>query len=320
MKLYSTGRLPQWVPYRFREQWDVMRVANALSALKKSKSRPVPKIDESDAELHMLICKRDVWPALLALKSLLQFSELRLSLTLTDEGTLSAEDRGLFSKHFPGCRWLNRREDAVRSKLNDDGHPHLLRIYESDFSLSAKLLHPTVLAEHARVIVLDPDTAFFARPGQLCDWVGEPTKCLYTRDNNDNRDQDLPDAIRHAFDEIGRDAKADPWRIQHYYFNSGFLAFEASQCDLSIAETYLRWTDENGKGVDCPNADIWFGHWTGEQASYLVMYAAMEPQPESFGPDYRLGSLGGVFTHFMRANLVKSSVLATLAELCTQID
>lgn len=320
MKLYSTGRLPQWVPYRYREQWDVMRVASALNALKKSRRRPVPSTDESDAELHMLVCKRDIWPAMLALKSLMQFSELRLSLALTDEGTLTVADRQLFSEHFPGCRWLARREDAVRSELSDRGFTHLQRIYESDFSLSAKLLHPTVLAEHPRVIVLDPDTAFFGRPDQLCEWVRRPSVCLYTRDNNDARDQDLPQAIRDAFDDIGREAKAETWRIQHYYYNSGFLAFEGEQCDLNIAETYLRWTKEHGSNVDCPNADIWFGHWTGEQASYMVMYAAMEPKPESFGPDYRLGSLGGVFTHFMRANLVKSSVLKNLAELCTRID
>ncbi|MEM1070235.1 MAG: hypothetical protein AAGI63_15130 [Planctomycetota bacterium] len=314
------GRLPSWIPYRFREQWDVMRVASALRSLKASRSRVIPTADESDAELHMLICKRDVWPAMLAIKSLLQFSGLRLSLTLTDEGTLSTGDRQLFSDHFPGCRWLNRREEDVRSKLRSDHLQHLLRIYESDFSLSAKLLHPTLLSTHSRVIVLDPDTAFFERPDQLCDWVEESSVSLYTRDNNDSRDRDLPREIRHAFDEIGREALADPWRIEHYYFNSGFLAFEAAQCDLRIAETYLRWTAEKGQGIDCPNADIWFGHWTGEQASYLVMYAAMDPQPESFGPMYRLGSLGGVFTHFMRANLVKSSVLSTLSELCDDIE
>ncbi len=95
---------PRWLPYKVRRIWDDARIRAALKGLEQTPPLPVRRPEEAAAEVHMLVCRRDLALGVLALKSLLRFPEVRVAATLTEYGSLRPADRA----------WLPRRSDDPR--------------------------------------------------------------------------------------------------------------------------------------------------------------------------------------------------------------
>ena len=314
---------PQWLPFRVRERWDTTRINAALRGLERTGPLPARTPAESAAEVHMLLCHRDVRLGVMALKSLLRFSEARIAVTLTEDGSLSVEERAWVDRHVPGCRWLPQRSDDPRLVAALQTRPLLAALYRSGFHFSCKLLHPVVLARCERVIVVDSDTAFFRRPDRLLDWSeGQGQAAWFLHDHQDEA-INVPAETREAFAEL-QSLLTPPgrsWSMPYYFFNAGLLAYRPDQCDLDLGERYLEWRATASPRYRTGKSDLWFGDWTREQTIYQVMFALMDPPAQPLGADYHLGGDSGhIFNHFLRYYLTRESSLRMLRQLVMDLS
>ena len=309
---------PSWLPYRARSAWDDRRINWAVRNISTTKATPACLPGSAAAEVYLLVCKRDLRIAAVTLKSLLRFDDLRLAVTLTEDGSLDADDRSWLDTQIPGARWLPRRSDLPPISQALASFPHLAKLYASTYHPICKLLHPALLARTDRVIILDPDTAFFRRPDHIQRWVnGDLPGAFYLRDLQDETSQ-VPLEVREAFAKVA--ATVTPsnrqWGLRDYFFNSGLLMYRVSQLDLQVAEAYLEWRESAPVSLRQGKAGIWFGDWTPEQTCYLALFAVMDPPSVAFDHEYHLGGVDGfTFNHFLRHYLVKPETLNSLGRL-----
>lgn len=271
-------------------------------------------------EIHMTLCRRDVRLATVSLKSLLRFASA--ALCLTDDGTLTEEDRRYLSRHFPGARWMQRRDGDARVAEAVIRRPALRRFYEGELPMAAKLLHPVAASDAQRVIVLDPDTAFFRRPDRLLRWMERGDGPLHLFDRSKNNAKHCSDEAREALERMGEavDPRASVDRLPHLFFNSGLLACEPGALDLDIADAFLAWWEQQSAELRTGNAGIWFGPWTREQMAYAVMLAAANAPGEAFDAGYHIGfDPGAVFNHFLGCNVARRDVLSCLSGLTERL-
>ncbi|MCU0703285.1 MAG: hypothetical protein MUF18_04770 [Fimbriiglobus sp.] len=313
---------PAWVPYRLRARWDQWRIEQAVAGL--ARTRPTPAADPSaaDAELFLQVCRRDLRITPVAVKALLRFGP-RLAVSFLDDGSLSEADREWVSAHVPNSRWLARQIEHPQLNAALAGRPRLDHLYRQTTYITTKLLYPILTARTEKVVVLDTDTAFFKRPDILVDWIAspDPMPALYLHDAQDAVTA-VPPAVLTAFDDLGR-AITPPgksWVRPHTFFNSGLLAFRPEDCNLDVAEGYLKWRESAAAELKSGRPSIWFGDWTPEQTSYLCMFAVMAPTPRPFPADYVIGgAAGNTFNHFLRHHLVMADSLQRLKQLVVEL-
>lgn len=309
-----------WLPYRLRKALDQSRIHGALRGLKDTLAMEAASAGEAAAELHMLLCQRDLHVGLLAIKSLLHFTEGKLAVALTDDGSLTQDQRQWVSDHVVGAHWYQRKEKKVSDSLA--GKPHLKKLYDSDYAPAAKLLHPMLLARCGRVIVLDPDTAFFDKPTRLLDWAHyEQEGNLYLHDHQDETAA-VPEIVEKAFEQLQQQLMdhGKDWSVKKRLFNSGLLAIAPRSLSLDIAERYLAWRETAPQAYRQGKAAIWFGDWTPEQTCYHVMFALGEIKAVPLGDDYHLGGgQGYLFNHFLRHYLVQTPTLKRLRALTAKL-
>jgi hypothetical protein len=311
-------RPPEWLPYRLRSAWDDWRIASSVRGLARTLPRAARPASEASAEVHILVCRRDLRIAALTLKSLLRFEDLNLAVCVTEDGSLTRADRRWLDRQVPQCRWLPRRVDEPSFVTSLRNFPRLEQLYRSDYHPICKLLHPTLLSKCQRVVILDPDTAFHQRPELLARWLaGQETSAYYLYDAVDE-DVRVPEVVRETFSTIAARIKPSgrTWHLKHMLFNSGLLCYDVDRLDLGIAERYLEWRESAPEDLRKGQAAIWFGNWTPEQTCYLVTFALMQPPAIGFPPEYHLGGGEGyVFNHYLRAGLVQPETLDSLTKL-----
>lgn len=309
---------PAWLPYRWRDAWDNRRIASALRGLERTQPTRVLPAENAAAEVQMLLCRRDVRLAVLSLKSLLRHEALPLALAVTDDGSLSESDHQFVNDHFPGVRWLPRvsQEPAVLAVLAQ--RPHLRSLYEGRFAFARRLVHPFALAGCERVVQMDADTLFYRFPQLLADWIaGKTSRQLFLHDQRDESvdvPADVRAMIQEMIDHIRRDGQT--WRMPYYFFNAGLLAFCPRDLDLDLAERFLAWRANVDSQLKQGKPGIWFGDWTQEQTSFLVMFGLVDPPSQPLGNDYRIGfNPDAVFCHFLRHGLIQPATLKSLSEV-----
>lgn len=313
---------PAWLPHRFRSAWDNRRIDLAVAGLRHTPPTPAADPKTAAAEVHLLVCKRDLRIAALALKSLLRFAPGELAVAITYDGTLSASDQDWLAGHVSNARWLERRVDAPEVSAALANRPKLAGLYASNYHPICKLLHPLALGRTERAIVLDPDTAFFRRPERLLRWAtGADDRDYYLHDHQDETTQ-VPAAVRIATAELAAHAlpTGRRWGVERYFFNSGLLLYHRSRMDLDVAERYFGWRERLPAELKTGKPGIWFGDWTPEQTGYLAMFAAADPPPAPLDDDYHLGGGSGfAFNHFLRHYLIQSGTQKRLRGLVREL-
>lgn len=280
--------------------------------------------DRAHAEVFTLVCRRDLYLAAIALKSLLiHREETRLAVTAIDDGTLTPAHRQWLLYHVPNLRWQFNRSAEMLERRELRESPRTRALYQDRaFPLMAKIIHPLLSCRTARVILLDTDTAFFRPPTRLLDFsTGRTDAPLYMHDHQ-NELQVIPEETQPLFQTLVRllnlpDAR---FRLQHWLFNSGLLAFKPADFDLNIAERYLAWLDATDPRAKAGKMAIWFGPWTREQTIFMLMFASGPVEAQPLGDDYWLGGAKGhVFNHFLRHYLVRKSCLDMLGGIIRRL-
>ena len=309
---------PQWLPYRWRERWDQGRVLHALKELDTTAPIAAARPQDAPAEVHILFGRRDRELGLLAIKSLLHFTRVPLAVTCTNDGSLDERDRDWISRHVPDVRWLPRILPEVRDSPALKAFPHMAALYAGDFHLISKILHPMLHARCERVILVDADTAFFKASPFLEEWARRGTSPWFMSDVLE-KEAGVPAQVRSAFDDLSRHLTAGngrTFKLERFYYNSGFLLYRPVDLDLAHAEAYLAWRAAAPASTDSGPAGIWFGDWTREQTAYLAMLALADPAGQALGHDFCLGyAPDRAFNHFMRHFVVQPATLTRLRAL-----
>lgn len=314
---------PSWLPDRARAWIDNRRINRAVRRIDRTRPVEAAQPQQADAEVTMVVCKRDLWLALVAIKSLMRFKDVRFAATILDDGTLTPKDRDWLKRHVRGARWRTWKQDDADLHDRLTSRPHLGRYYrQSRYAPILKLVPPMVDARCDYVLLIDADTAFFRRPDRIFEAIGDDkSPPLYLHDHQDES-RTVPPLAEQAFTELKDALLPDSaWGVRHRFFNSGLLAFRPGQLDLDLAEAYLGWRETAPAAYKSGKPGIWFGDWTPEQTCYHVMFAAADPPAEPLGDDYWLGgATDKVFNHFLRHYVVQKWVHNLLAKLVDEIE
>jgi len=173
-----------------RHIWRTKRAA-AKAAQVALQTPPMPVRPESDIELHMLLCHRDVAMSLQALKSLLRFAPDVFALVIHDDGSLTPEDLGTLAHHFPGVCVIGAaaaaaRVDAELARLGLERCRELRR----GFVLAPKVFDVALYSAGKMVLLLDSDVIFLEPPTELLDALASTDPRSPIRFNVD---------VRHAY-------------------------------------------------------------------------------------------------------------------------
>ena len=177
-------------------------------------------------------------------------------------------------------------------------------------------------ARTRRVVVMDSDTCFFQQPKAILDYCRGTTDApCYMHDHQDES-KAVPSQVRELFATLieSLQLRDKRFKLGHWFFNAGLLTYCPDDFDLDITERYLQWLSQADSNIGTGKQAIWFGAWTREQTSYLLMFANGTIEAKPLGDDYWLGGAPGhVFNHFLRFYLVRSSCLNMLRDRIKQL-
>ena len=160
------GRL---LPVRLR-QWYWRRIFVSLSR-RVTATMPCPCESGARTEIHTVIGRRGVYLYLAAIKSLLRFDR-SVAVAVHDDGSLSRKEIALLEHHVPGVRVLARAAADERMERVLAGYPRCAA-YRQASLMGVQLFDYTMMSEAEKIVSLDSDTLFLARPDQFIDWIAD---------------------------------------------------------------------------------------------------------------------------------------------------
>lgn len=123
-------------------------------------------------EVHTLLGHRDLPLYLLAIGSLHRFLP-DLSVAVHDDGTLTRRDRRLLGLHVRGARVIAKRAADAEVQRRLRRCPRLLRARRENVRL-CQLIDYSLLASTERIVGMDSDVVFLAKPDAVRAWAREP--------------------------------------------------------------------------------------------------------------------------------------------------
>lgn len=124
-------------------------------------------------EVHVVTSARDWLNLIWTLKTFYHYSGRRYALCIHDDGTVPPAGLDALSRHFPDARVVTRAEadravapllaDKTRSRAFRDTNPLALKVFDT-----------ATLLRSERMLLLDCDFLFFARPAELLRRIDDP--------------------------------------------------------------------------------------------------------------------------------------------------
>ncbi len=171
----------QWFVELRRLQHEGLASAYRRRRLWKAVLRLPPVITDpvsqgGPVELHLVCCQRDYLCALWSLKTFYRTSSARFPLVVHMNGRVSALARRRLRRHLPSARLIAAPEaDAtVSAWLSSHECPRLLEARSRNPFL-VKLIDVHILSSSNRVVLLDSDVLFFARPEEVLSAAADAT-------------------------------------------------------------------------------------------------------------------------------------------------
>ncbi len=201
---------------------------------------------DSDAELHVLVCARDVNMCIVAIKTFLRYvSDVKV--VIHDDGSLSGSDFKSMTRNIVGATVISRAQAdlAIEGSLSREmwtkreQHVLLMKVFDFNFFNNAK-----------KTILLDSDIVFCARPDEVIGWLREPNgQSFYNADP-------LVDTFR-AVNYLDREKLPR-------HFNSGFMGYEGRMTMQEIEDAIRQ-----------------IGYWLEDQTvyAYLLAHRSAHPLP-----------------------------------------
>ena len=175
----------------------------------------------SQTEIHSLICHNHIYCYLYCIKSLLIHIQ-NCSVVVHDNGSLTSKDKLNLKKHIKGViiHDLAKADRAVISQLKN--YPLLKRL-RGKHVLLKKLTDFSILSKTGKIIALDSDILFLDRPDEIIQWSESNEKIALLSDESplvSYQDVYLP---------------SSPFKYVPS-LNSGLICYYTNMLDFDLAE------------------------------------------------------------------------------------
>jgi hypothetical protein len=227
---------------------------------------PLSLNNESEFEVHILLCHDHVPLGVWSLMSWYVLNARRDRLFIHDDGTLQSDDYILLKGWFVGVRIIEARTADTAALKRCRPYPCLSK-FRTENVLAKKLLDFCLFAESRRFVILDSDMLTFSRHAPLENWLAAHTNIFMA-------DYQYAFMLR-PWDFILLNA-ANAWKK----INTGYGIVNAATLDLEKAERAME------RAVSSPR------QWWLEQTMYAILSAPFGI--ELMGSDYVVARGAGV--------------------------
>ena len=138
------------------------------------RAAPVPGTVDPFAEMHVLTSESDWLNLVWTLKSFYRVAPRRYRLVIHEDGSLGEEARGHLERMFPDARMI-RREAADAEVLGALADNPRCRALRETNALSLKVFDFSHYLESDRMILMDSDILFYAKPEVLIARIEDPS-------------------------------------------------------------------------------------------------------------------------------------------------
>lgn len=298
-------RSPSWLRLRELQQEGFVQAWRRWQVQKQIlRTTPILTEPTGEVEVRVLTWRRDWVNQIWALKSFYHFSDLRLPLFIHDGG-LSECQRCRLMDHFPNATLIgsDQADTFVTQELTRRGLNRCAS-YRRVNPASRKLFDYAIYSRGRRIIGIDSDIVFFARPDELLRDDG------VSRFNCD---------MQYAYSLESTELDKLCGRAVPPYINSGLFAIDLGSIDLSAVEAWLG------------NEVLYSNRWVTEQTLHAMLAARgrVELLPASYRVDTKAGLPPGIvckhYPGFERPLLYTEGMpqvkeLGVLAELVPAAD
>jgi len=251
----------------------------------------VEAVQESDIEVRSLVCHDDSLMYLFAIKSFCLNLNYPIEVFVHDDGTLTKKDKEIFKKHIKNINIIEseKADKEIETFLKKRKLNNCLN-FRKISSHSRKILDAVIMCKKERLILLDSDILFFAKPKEVKDWIEKKSnQMLYTQEPNfftpTFNGRPMFENWQHFSQLLGLSCN----KLKS--FNSGFLCFPKKIVDFNLLEKIF------GLMI---NADLDY-RWLAEQTAFslIACYNQSMPLPETYA-NRRWGKRGSYFPSVYR--------------------
>jgi hypothetical protein len=140
---------------------------------------PITDTTDTTCEIHVLTYEKDWLNLIWTLKTFYHYADRRYALCIHDDGTLTAQHRATLHHHFPSARMIERPDADARVLAELKPYPRCLEFRQTNH-LSPKVFDFASYLESDRMLLLDSDVLFFAKPTALLQRIEDPNYHLNT--------------------------------------------------------------------------------------------------------------------------------------------
>jgi len=181
-------------------------------------------------EVHSVTCHRHLLLYVLAIKSLLRFTQ-DLVIVAHDDGTLSPEDKKVLREHIRSIRIVHKDEADRKMEKLLHHYPHCKK-YREQFVNAKQIIDVALIGTTRKIVQVDSDTLFLQKPSELMNWIETDRANTII----------LPDDDLES-DEFGNDiypTLKEYFPLQ-YNTSCSLLGFDRDIFRLDLVESVLKW-------------------------------------------------------------------------------
>lgn len=231
--------IPEKIRY-YTNKWVLSKIYHILNKALLNLvfiTKPIYSNNNSQIEIHTLLCKRDIPIYFNAIKSFVIFSKLNPKIIIHDDGSLDINCRKRIQKHIINSNIITRKtaDNLINNKLKK--YKSILYSREN-YILLLKLIDVDFFSKNgAKIILLDSDIFFRRPPTEIMEWCrSDSSKILYTQEPNYwvvSKDG-IPFYLRKEFNWLNVNLPNT--------FNAGLLCYKKGVIDYDLLEKYCKIT------------------------------------------------------------------------------
>jgi hypothetical protein len=233
---------PKILLFKFKYIKGYFKLIYILPIIQKaiSKTPQFSTNPNADIEVHTVLCHKDVYIYLAAIKSFLRFYN-NLKVLVHDDGTLSEKDKEFLKTHVKGIEIIDRvhADNYIRNFLKEKKHCLAARERKITYF---QALDYFIFSKADKIIGLDSDTLFYKKPEEIIEWAESRKKILlYNYEKGGGENIFIFNNNGKVINE--RYPRSFPFKLLTG-FNGGFFCSYREVFNADLAEKYLRYIHE----------------------------------------------------------------------------
>ena len=185
------------------------------------KTSPISSYKNAKAEVHSLLCHKDLYLYLYSIKSFIQNTS-DCSIIVHDDGSLTSKDKSILNTHIENVKIYGYKEANEIVNCKVDAYKNIRKLRET-YPLLKKLTDFHLLSKTKKIISLDSDILFLRKSNDIIKWIQSTKKYAMLSDESPVFSHQDKFLINTHFKYIKN-------------LNSGLMCYHKDMIDLPLAE------------------------------------------------------------------------------------